>query len=149
MMFQEIIFANDHAGYELKQHLIKQLKASSDFNIQDVGTHDTVSTDYPDWIHQGIQQMLLAKGSCGVFICGSGNGVCITANRYPNIRAAIAWQPELASLARRHNDANVLCLPARFITDTDALETVQIFLNTEFEGGRHVARIEKINQTGR
>ncbi|MCS6790549.1 MAG: ribose 5-phosphate isomerase B [Bacteroidia bacterium] len=132
----------DHAGFPLKKALIAWLQ-SLGHEVIDVGTFSEESTDYPIWVHRLVQQM--ERGGKGILICGSGNGVCITANRYPHIRAALAWNAEIARLARAHNDANILCLPGRFITPEEAMSAVDNFLHTAFEGGRHERRIAQIN----
>ncbi|MGQ9864174.1 MAG: ribose 5-phosphate isomerase B [Bacteroidia bacterium] len=133
--------ASDHAGYELKRLLVGHLEAQG-YEVKDIGAHSAEATDYPDWVHALIRQM--PHHEQGVLICGSGNGVCMTANKYRHIRAALAWNQEIARLARAHNDANVLCLPARFIEVEEAIRAVERFLHTPFEGGRHQRRIEKI-----
>ncbi len=135
-----IILGNDHGGYELKSKIAAYL---ADYEIIDIGCDSTESCDYPDYVHQAIQN--LTDSTIAILICGSGNGVCMTANKYKDVRAALCWNVEIAKLARQHNDANVLCLPARFISETEAIEMVKVFLKTEFEGGRHIKRIEKIN----
>lgn len=133
--------ASDHAGYELKSLIVGHLRAQG-YEVIDIGTDSAEATDYPDWVHALIRQM--PQEEKGVLICGSGNGVCMTANKYPHIRAALAWNKEIAQLARSHNDANVLCLPARFIQVEEAIQAVETFLHTPFEGGRHQRRVEKI-----
>ena len=141
-----IHIAADHAGFVLKQQVIAFLKESG-LSVTDHGTDSEDSTDYPDYIHpmaQAVEQASDPTQVLGIAICGSANGVCMTANKYQDIRAAIAWQPELAKLARQHNNANVLCLPARFISNEDAINIVQTFLETDFEGGRHERRVKKI-----
>lgn len=135
--------AADHAGYEMKEVIAGYLMACG-YAIKDYGTHSTASVDYPDYAHPlalGIE-----NGECrlGIALCGSANGISITLNKHQGIRAAICWLPELASLARRHNDANVCSLPARFIDNKMACDIVDTFLAAEFEGGRHQARIDKI-----
>jgi ribose 5-phosphate isomerase B len=143
MNLMSIGIASDHAGYELKQIIIKEMESQIG-NIYDYGTYSTESCDYADFAHP------LAKavegGACdfGIAICGSGNGITMTVNKHQGIRAALCWEVELASLARRHNNANILGLPARFISQELALEMVKTFLTTDFEGGRHQKRIDKI-----
>lgn len=135
--------ASDHAGFAYKQYLIEKLAESHE--ITDHGTDTDESTDYPDYIHRMIESLLEEDGkSMGIAICGSGNGVSMTANKYSNIRAALCWTKEIAQLARAHNDANVLSLPARFISMEQALDIVKKFMNTSFEGGRHARRVDKI-----
>ena len=111
----------------------------------DVGTYSSDSVDYPDFAHQVAIKVESKEVDTGIVICGSGNGVCITANKHANIRAALCWTAEIASLARQHNDANVLCIPARFVSHETAATMVEMFMNTDFEGGRHAKRVEKIN----
>ena len=141
-----IVTGSDHAGFELKEFLRQSLpKTHPDWSISDVGTHSADSVDYPDYAHQLALKVLSGDARFGILICGSGNGVCMTANKHDGIRAALCWSPEIAALARQHNDANVLCLPARFITKETALEMVNIFMSTDFEGGRHANRVHKIS----
>ncbi len=141
-MVAEIIIASDHAGVELKSK-IKEVYGSDNRNFTDLGPFDTTSVDYPDYAHP-LAVQVSQKANLGILICGSGNGVCMTANKYNNIRAALCWETSLAELAKQHNNANVLCLPARFITEEKALDIVKAFLNTDFEGGRHERRVDKI-----
>jgi ribose 5-phosphate isomerase B len=133
----------DHAGFEYKE-LLKKFLEGMDYSVEDFGTHSTASVDYPDFVHPLAKSIEDGKNEIGILICGSANGVAITANKHQHIRAAIAWQDDVASLARKHNDANVLCLPARFITVEQAKQFVLTFLNTPFEGGRHALRVNKI-----
>ena len=143
MSLLSIGIASDHAGYELKQLIIKEMEQRTGC-IYDYGTYSTDSCDYPDFAHP------LAKavegGACdfGIAICGSGNGITMTMNKHQGIRAALCWDVELAKMARCHNNANVLGLPARFISSELALQLVEKFLTTDFEGGRHQKRIDKI-----
>jgi len=131
----------DHAGYDLKE----KLKSMFSENISwiDHGAYSGESVDYPDYAHPVAQAVLHSNGY-GVLICGSANGVAMTANKYAGIRAAICWTAEIASLARQHNNANILCIPARFVTDDEAVQIVKTFLETSFEGGRHENRVNKI-----
>jgi ribose 5-phosphate isomerase B len=149
MTLQHIHIAADHAGFARKTELIEWLTASyPGIGITDHGTHSEASMDYPDVVHplaQAIQAQPNADAVLGVLICGSGNGVCITANKYPAVRAAMAWAPELASLARQHNNANVLCMPARFTNPEAGVAILKAFLEAKFEGGRHANRVEKIS----
>lgn len=138
-----IPIASDHAGFELKEFLINKLEQTG-YTLKDLGTHSTLSMDYPDVAHPLASAVNSGKYTFGILICGSGNGMTITANKYAGVRAALCWTVELASLARMHNNANILCLPARFIDKETAFEEVVSFLNTDFEGGRHTARVEKI-----
>ncbi|MBD5234616.1 MAG: ribose 5-phosphate isomerase B [Bacteroidales bacterium] len=133
----------DHAGFELKSMIIGWLEANN-IAWQDFGTYSTESCDYPDFAHPCAEAVESGKCYPGIAICGSGNGIGMTMNKHQGIRAAHCWLPELARLAREHNDANVLVLPARFIEPSVALECVEVFLNTGFEGGRHTRRVEKI-----
>ena len=133
----------DHAGYELKE-ILKIKLAESGYSIRDFGTYTTASMDYPDVAHPLSSAVNNGQYSAGILICGSGNGMAITANKYENIRAALCWNTELAKLARAHNNANILCLPARFIDAEEAFKATLAFLTTEFEGGRHQSRVDKI-----
>lgn len=138
-----IALGADHAGFEYKD-LIKTKLESEGYNVLDMGTHSKDSVDYPDFIHPVAESVENKKADQGIVICGSGNGVAMTANKHQGIRAAIAWNNELAALARQHNDANILAIPARFVSEQLALSMVDIFLNTAFEGGRHQRRVDKI-----
>ena len=133
----------DHAGYSTKQVVIEYLK-SQNIAYRDFGTYSTDSCDYPDFAHP--LAAAVESGACypGIGICGSGEGINITLNKHQGIRSALCWTAEIASLARQHNDANVLAMPGRFINDATAIEIVTTFINTEFEGGRHQRRIDKI-----
>lgn len=141
-----IIIGSDHAGPVLK-HAVKEHLRQLGHEVVDKGTHVHESVDYPDFAHAVASAVTAAPGSLGIVICGSGNGVNITANKHAGIRSALAWTPEIASLARQHNDANMLALPARYITPEVALAIVDAFLATSFEGGRHQRRVEKIEST--
>ena len=143
MDIKTIGIASDHAGYALKQ-FVKQYIEEKGYKYKDYGTYSEESCDYPDFGHalaEGIE-----KGDVypGIGICGSGEGISMTLNKHQGIRGALCWKPELAALARQHNNANILSLPGRFITDEEAIEMVRIFLTTDFEGGRHQTRIDKI-----
>jgi ribose 5-phosphate isomerase B len=138
-----ILIGSDHAGIELKHHLKDRLRAAG-HSITDKGTHVKESVDYPDHAHAVAEAVKAEEGSFGILICGSGNGVNIAANRHTGIRSALAWTPELATLARQHNNANILALPARFITMEMADAIVDSFLTGEYEGGRHQRRVQKI-----
>ena len=143
---KEIIpIACDHAGYELKLSVINHL-LNLGFEVKDYGTNSTESCDYPDFAHQVGNAINSGLYRRGIVICGSGNGVQMTVNKYPNVRCALCWIPEIAELARQHNNANILSMPARFIDVETALKIVESYLNTPFEGGRHQRRVEKINQ---
>jgi ribose 5-phosphate isomerase B len=143
-MNKSIGLAADHAGFELKEYLKKKLLEWG-YTVHDFGTNSEQSVDYPDFIHPLAAAMRKGTINRGLVICGSGQGVSITANKYSIIRCALSWTPEIAKLSREHNDSNVLALPSRFISEAVAVETLQFFLNTEFEGGRHQNRINKIN----
>ena len=136
--------ASDHAGYELKTKVIKHLE-SKGCVAHDFGTDSAESVDYPDYAHKLANAV--ESGSCqfGIAICGSGNGVNMTVNHHRKVRGALCWTPEIAALARQHNDANIISLPARFIEASIALQMVDVFLSTDFEGGRHQRRVEKID----
>lgn len=139
-----IVLGSDHAGFELKTSLKAWLTANN-FEVEDFGVETAAPADYPDIAHPVSRRVSDDSNSLGILLCGSGNGVAIAANKHPDIRAAICWTAELADLARRHNNANILCLPARFITEEEAKGIVSSFLNTAFEGGRHQRRVSKIN----
>lgn len=134
---------SDHAGFELKALVIKMLEEKG-IEVKDFGTYSAESCDYPDFAHPCAAALESGEVYPAIGICGSGNGIAMTLNKHQGVRAAICWQPELAQLARAHNDANCLVLPARFIPAETALEIVNVFLSSEFEGGRHVRRVEKI-----
>ena len=142
-MAYKIAIGGDHAGYTYKSLLIKVLE-NMGHQVQDFGPGSEASVDYPDHVHPLAKAVIKKEADLGILICGSGNGVAITANKYQEIRAALCWNTELAKLAREHNDANVLCLPARFVTEAQAEEMVKVFLETAFEGGRHLNRVNKI-----
>lgn len=138
-----IAIGSDHAGFTLKTKIINHLQ-SKGFTLDDKGCYSEESIDYADYAHPVASQVENNPGSLGILLCGSGNGINMTANKHQGVRSALCWTPEIAKLAREHNDANILTLPARFLTDEVALEIVDIFFATEFEGGRHQKRIEKI-----
>ncbi len=138
-----IAIGNDHAGTEYKLAIVGLLK-SMDHEIVNHGTDGTDGVDYADFIHPVSKDVASGDAELGIVICGSGNGAAMTANKHQEIRAALCWNKEIVSLAREHNNANILCIPARFIAIPQALEMVRTFLNTPFEGGRHQRRIEKI-----
>jgi ribose 5-phosphate isomerase B len=142
-MSERILIASDHAGFELKEKLERAL-AERGFDVQDLGTNTAQSTDYADYAHPLAEQIERGDVKRGVLMCGTGLGMSYAANRHPHVRAAVAWTPEIARLAREHNDANVLVLPARFVTDEQAVEILQTWLDTPFEGGRHARRIHKV-----
>ena len=133
----------DHAGYSYKE-LIREMLTKEGFEVKDFGTFSEQSVDYPDFVHPLTTSIEKGENELGFLFCGSANGVAITANKHQHIRAAIAWKNEIAALARQHNNANVLCLPARFITVDEAKQFVNTFISTAFEGGRHQNRVDKI-----
>ena len=138
-----ISIGNDHAGTDYKFRIIEFLK-SKNIKVTNYGTDAVSSVDYPDFVHPVAKDVESKKSTYGILICGSANGVAMTANKYANIRAGICWSNEIVSLIRQHNNANILCIPARFTEIEDVLKMVDTFLNTEFEGGRHQNRINKI-----
>ena len=143
MTTKPIALCSDHAGFDTKQAVIAFLKEQG-IEYKDFGTYSTESCDYPDFAHPCA--ISVESGDCypGIAICGSGNGINMTLNKHQGIRAALCWEPELAQLARAHNNANILVMPGRFISNEKALEIVKTFLSTDFEGGRHQRRIDKI-----
>ena len=143
-MAREVIpVAADHAGFEMKQ-LVARTLGELGYEVHDLGTSTAASTDYADFAHPLAAEVERGQVKRGVLMCGTGLGMAYTANRHPHVRAAVAWTPEIATLARQHNDANVLVLPARFISDDDAVAILKAWLDTPFEGGRHERRVEKI-----
>lgn len=142
-MAERIPIASDHAGFELKEHLSKALRALG-YEVDDIGTHSPASTDYPDYAHPLAEKVERGEVARGVLLCGTGLGMSYAANRHPGVRAAVAWTPEIAELARKHNDANVLVLPARFVSEEDGIKILKTWLETPFEGGRHQKRVDKI-----
>jgi len=138
-----IPIGSDHAGFALKTKIIQHLEAKG-FTLEDKGCYSEDSIDYADYAHPVASLIESTSGMKGILLCGSGNGINMTANKHQGVRSALCWTPEIAKLAREHNDANILTLPARFLTEEDALEIVDIFFSTAFEGGRHQKRIEKI-----
>ncbi len=140
---KKIAIASDHAGFQLKIEVIEYLK-SIEIECNDFGAYSNESTDYPDYVHPLAKSIKNGEYEYGIVICGSGNGVNITANKYMHIRSALCWIPEIASLARKHNNANVLAMPGRFVSIETACEIVKTFFSTEFEGGRHQQRVSKM-----
>jgi len=138
---QTIHIGSDHAGFALKERL--KFIMGSQYKVQDYGPFSADSVDYPDYAHL-VATAITEHGGMGILICGSANGVAMAANKHQMIRAAICWSPEIASLARKHNDSNIVCIPARFVSDMEAEEIVRVFMTTEFEGGRHEKRVKKI-----
>jgi ribose 5-phosphate isomerase B len=138
-----LVIGGDHAGFEYKEQL-KAIIEKIGLKVDDKGPFSTASVDYPDFAHPVANAVELGAASVGILICGSGNGVCITANKHQGVRAALCWNEELAALARQHNNANILCIPARFVDFDVAQKMVETFLSTAFEGGRHENRVAKI-----
>ena len=142
-MSEKILIASDHAGFELKKSLERAL-GTLGYDVEDLGTDSTESTDYADYAHPLAQKVSEGEVKRGILLCGTGLGMSYTANRYPHVRAAVAWNPEIAKLAREHNDANVLVVPARFVSEQQGVDILKTWLDTPFEGGRHARRVEKI-----
>lgn len=142
-MEKRICIGNDHAGTELKK-VIQTYLENLGWVVINKGTDDLNSVDYPDYAHPVAACVENEESRFGILICGSANGVCMSANKHSDIRAALCWKPEIAALARAHNDANILCLPARYLTNEEAKDVLIAFLNTDFEGGRHRNRVNKI-----
>ncbi len=141
-----IIISNDHAGVELKNK-VKDYLESKGYNLKDLGNNDGESVDYPDIIHPLAKEISENNEYKGIIMCGTGNGVSMVANKYEGVRAGLCWSKDIAELIRKHNNANVLSLPARFISTEDAIEIVKVFLDTDFEeGGRHERRVNKIDK---
>lgn len=138
-----ISIGNDHAGSDYKQAIIKHLE-SKGFNITNYGTDTFDSVDYPDFVHPVAKDVNDNKVDFGILICGSANGVAMTANKYPNVRAGICWMNEITELTRQHNNANIICIPARYTAIPQVIKMVDTFLDTKFEGGRHQNRVDKI-----
>lgn len=139
---KKIAIACDHAGFDYKEIIKKHLEGK--YEVKDFGTYSKDSVDYPDFVHPAAISVEKGENEFGILICGSGEGVAITANKHQKIRCALCWMPELAELARQHNNANMIALPARFIAAELAVDIVEKFLNTDFEGGRHQNRVSKI-----
>jgi len=139
----KIAIGNDHAGTSYKFAIVAHLEKLG-HQIINVGTDGDSSVDYPDFAHEAAKKVNAAEVDLGILICGSANGVCITANKYPKVRAGLCWNAEIAEIVRLHNDANILCIPARFTAEKQAIGMVDTFLNTAFEGGRHKRRVDKI-----
>ena len=147
MKKKSILIGSDHAGFEMKE-VLKEYLSALGYTVKDEGTYNSDRTDYPDYAHRLAEDLLNKEAEIGVFLCGSANGVSMAANKHRGVRSAIAWNAELAQLARTHNDANVLSLPARYISMKEAKEILDAFLQAEFEGGRHEARVKKIDKKG-
>ena len=140
-----ILVSNDHAGVELK-NAVKELLESKGYVVENLGDNSGESVDYPDIIHPLAKKISQNTEKKGIIMCGTGNGVSMVANKYEGVRAGLCWNKEIAALIRQHNDANVLSLPARFLSTKEALEIVEVFLETDFEGGRHERRVDKIDK---
>ena len=138
----KIAIGADHAGFDYKELLKSFL---SDYDVRDFGTYSADSVDYPDFAHPVADSVESGESTFGILVCGSANGVAITANKHQGVRAAICWQTEIAELARLHNNANIICVPARFVSEETAKQMVTTFLNTAFEGGRHQTRVAKMS----
>ncbi|SNR50229.1 MULTISPECIES: ribose 5-phosphate isomerase B [Hymenobacter] len=139
-----LAIGSDHAGFDLKQQLVQWLQDAG-HEVQDFGTHSDASVDYPDYVHPLALAVERGQYELGILLCGSANGVCITANKHQGVRAGLAWTPEVATLIRQHNNANIVCVPARFVSEETARAILTEFLTTAFEGGRHQTRIDKIS----
>ena len=139
----KLAIASDHAGFKLKEAIRKHVLHNGHY-VKDFGTNSEDSVDYPDFAHPLAKEVEEKKYDLGIIMCGTGNGINMAANKHKNIRAALCWNTEIAKLARQHNNANILSLPARFISDEEAFNIVDAFLSTDFEGGRHERRVEKI-----
>lgn len=138
-----IALGADHAGFEIKQEILKSLQLRN-ISCMDYGTYTSERVDYPDFAHPVALAVEQGVADFGVLVCGSGNGVAITANKHQGIRAAVCWNEELAQLARQHNNANIIAVPGRYVDKSTAIRMIELFLATEFEGGRHTARVDKI-----
>lgn len=138
-----IVIGSDHAGFSYKEQL-KEVLTLLGWSVEDKGTYSTDSTDYPDYAHPVAEMVASGQAAAGILICGSGNGVCMTANKHQGVRAALCWNEELAALARQHNNANIICMPERFVDFETARKMMETFLSTAFEGGRHERRVQKI-----
>ncbi len=144
--FEIIAIGSDHAGFNMKEYL-KKVLVTWGYEVKDFGSYSDESMDYPDPIHPLADSIEHGEYKRGIIICGSGNGVAMVANKYPHVRAALCWEEEIAKLARQHNDANIISIPARFVSNVLAAELVHFFLITNFEGGRHERRVKKISAT--
>ena len=140
-----IPIASDHGGFEMKEYIKKKL-IEEGYDIKDLGTYSTDSVDYPDMIHPLAKSINVGEFKLGIILCGSGNGAQMTANKYPNVRAGLCWTVEQASLTRQHNNANIISIPGRFVDEKLGLEMAKTFLETDFEGGRHLTRVTKISK---
>ena len=142
-MKKYIPIGGDHAGFKLKKTIIKHLEEKG-YELEDFGCYSDESIDYPDFGHPVAEKVNSNSAALGIVICGSGNGINMTANKHQGVRSALCWKAEIAELARQHNNANILALPARYLTTKEAIQIVDAFFNTEFEGGRHERRVNKI-----
>lgn len=142
-MKEQLAIGCDHAGYEYKE-AVKKYLVEKGYKVKDYGTHSEDSVDYPDFVHPLAEAVEKDDHQFGILICGSANGVAMAANKHQKIRAAITWTDEISKLAREHNNANIICLPARFVSIEDAKKMVDVFIKTDFEGGRHQRRVDKI-----
>ena len=140
---RKIAFACDHAAFEVRKSIFDLLE-SRGYEVLDFGTEGSDSVDYPDHVHPFAKAIVDKEVELGILVCGSGNGVAMTANKYQDIRAALCWNKNVAELSRQHNNANVIALPARFVSEKELLEMIEVFLDTDFEGGRHERRVGKI-----
>jgi ribose 5-phosphate isomerase B len=138
-----IAIGSDHAGFEYKTALISWLEKKG-YQVKDFGTHSTDSVDYPDFAHPTASSVEAGETAFGILLCGSANGVAMTANKHPHIQAGLCWQNDVAKLVRQHNNANIICIPARFVSLALAEQMIELFMTTEFEGGRHATRVGKI-----
>jgi ribose 5-phosphate isomerase B len=143
----KVVLSSDHAGFKIKE-AVKQHLLQKNYEVEDLGTYGEESCDYPDYAHKLAKVIEEGEITKGIAVCGSGNGINITLNKHQQIRAALCWNAQIARLARAHNDANVCSLPGRFISEDDAVEIVDTFLHTNFEGGRHARRVNKIPLSG-
>jgi ribose 5-phosphate isomerase B len=139
-----IAMGADHAGVAFKQE-VKEWLENKGYQVKDCGTYSTDSVDYPDFAHPTASSVETGEAAFGILFCGSANGVAITANKHAGIRAGLCWLPEITELTRLHNDANMICIPARFVSIESAIEMIDLFMNTAFEGGRHQGRVNKIS----
>lgn len=139
-----IAIGADHAGFEYKKELVNWLREKG-YQVSDKGTHNTSSVDYPDFAHPVAEMVEKGEAAFGILFCGSANGVAITANKHQGVRAGLCWQNDIAKLVRQHNNANIICLPSRFIAFEQAKQMVELFIETPFEGGRHQNRVDKIS----
>jgi ribose 5-phosphate isomerase B len=142
---KNLAFGADHAGFTLKEAL-RTYAETLGYTVQDFGTYSADRADYPDFAHPVAQAVQEGRADLGVLVCGSGNGVCITANRHKGVRAVLAWLPEIAALGRQHNNGNVVCIPARYVSEDEGKAILSSFLTAEFEGGRHAVRVNKVEE---